>query len=96
MDNTKPQQLDLHSSNLPEAWKRWSHTMNLCLDGPLSSKSDTAKCSCFLLYMSGCTGCVQHLDIIHTLAHKVNIIPLKKFKQLKIKDIKLEHIKLTG
>ena len=51
MDNTKPEPLDLHSSNLSEAWRRWSQTMNLCLDGPLSGKSDKAKCSYFLLYI---------------------------------------------
>ena len=51
MDNTKPEPLDLHSSNLSEAWRRWSQTMNLCLDGPLSGKSDKAKCSYFLPYI---------------------------------------------
>ena len=51
MHNTKPEPLDLHSSNLSEAWRRWSQTMNLCLDGPLSGKSDKAKCSYFLLYI---------------------------------------------
>ena len=48
MNNTKKEPLDLHSRNLSEAWRRWSQTLNLCMDGPFSGK---AKCSYFLLYI---------------------------------------------
>ena len=51
MDNTKPEPMDLQSSNLSETWRKWSLTMNICLDGPLSGKSDKTTCSYFLLYI---------------------------------------------
>ena len=62
MDNTKPEPLDLHSSNLSEAWRRWSQTLNLYLDGPLSRKSDKAKCSYFLPYIGQ-----DARDVVNTL-----------------------------
>ena len=51
MDKIKPNQLDLMNGNICENWRRWSQAMRLCLDGPLSEKTEKQQASYFLLYI---------------------------------------------
>ena len=51
MDKIKPQTLDLVNGNVKENWRRWSQAMRLCLNGPLSEKTEKQQACYFLLYI---------------------------------------------